>query len=401
MDDDAYFAVSSLGSGNGGYLRVIADDLSLRHASYLSSAAHGSGKAGNIEVTVTNTLLMKGRNDVPYSVPTALGDPTPPEVYTTGNNTIASFAYPESQGGGQITIRAGKLEMHDDAFIKATNYAQTGTAGHVSVTADTILLRSGAQIKNDNFQDTARVLVGEGDSGDLDITVGKIDIAGGGEVHAHSALSTDTYGPGRGGNINVTAEELVLHDGGAIISRSLGEGDAGHININSDSITLNNAGTISTEAANAGGGQIEMYADGLLRADNSQITTSVQNGAGNGGDLDIAAQFVVQDRAPITARAVEGDGGNIQIATKGIYQFGGASVNPIDASSKFGVSGEVELETPNKNLNESVFIVSGQFLRSTGISLEHCQHLNEQNVSRLRIRTETSDIGKLPGDFLE
>ncbi|MDM8547215.1 filamentous hemagglutinin N-terminal domain-containing protein [Candidatus Venteria ishoeyi] len=377
MDNGGYFAVSSLGSGDGGNLRVSADDLQMRHGSYMSSVAHGSGKAGTIDVQVNNNLLMEKRSITPFYVPFAMNDPDPPEAYKTGYTSIISFAYPESQGGGQIKINAGTLDMHTNAFIKATSYANTAPEqqGHINVTADTITLRGGAQIKNDNFQETARIMVGAGDSGNLDITAKQIDIAGSSDVHANSAFSTDSYGVGKGGNINVTAEEIVLHDGGAIISRNIGDGDAGRINISSNNIKLNNGGKISSEALNAGGGQIKIQADGILHAEHSQITTSVQKGTGNGGNLNIDAAFLVQDQAPIIARAVEGSGGNIAIETKGVFKFPPQNTSPIDASSQFGISGQVALDTPEENTSSGLFIVKGQFLRDEKLSLEQCEKI--------------------------
>ncbi|MDM8548387.1 filamentous hemagglutinin N-terminal domain-containing protein, partial [Candidatus Venteria ishoeyi] len=98
-------------------------------------------------------------------------------------------------------------------------------------------------------------------------------------------------------------------------------GNAGEIELNVGKMHLSQDSEISTSSVSGGGGEIDINANGLVQLKNSQITTSVQEDAGNGGNLNIDAAFLVQDQAPIIARAVEGSGGNIAIETKGVFKF--------------------------------------------------------------------------------
>jgi len=203
-------------------------------------------------------------------------------------------------------------------------------------------------------------------------------------------------------NIGKGSYELFYYHDGTWHPRIHG-GNAGQITLNvQDNITLDNDSHITTAAFSAGGGGIDIHSGGILQASQSQITTSVQEGAGNGGDLNIESNFLVQSQASVIARAVEGNGGNIQIQSKGIFQFGKPSENPIDASSQFGVSGNVKLTTPEESVSGSVFIVNGQFIKSTQLSLNQCDTPNQiGDISRFMYETQHSGSPKSPESFQE
>ncbi len=181
--------------------------------------------------------------------------------------------------------------------------------------------------------------------------------------------------------------------------RQIRGGEAGHITVQAKSLHLSSEGQISTAADSAGGGVINLYVDDMMRLDHASISSSVQNGVGGGGDLNINTTFLVQDQAPIIAQAVEGNGGNIQIQSKGIYQFGGTLQNPIDASSQFGLSGEVNVMAPDNNLAESTFVVSGGFLNTADLSPPNC-NAPSTPVSHFSIKKAPSGTPSAPEDFL-
>ena len=92
-------------------------------------------------------------------------------------------------------------------------------------------------------------------------------------------------------------------------------GDAGTITITAhDGVIMSNQSAITTEAVNAGGGGITLQTNNLVLLRDSKITTSVQNGASDGGNLTIdAPQFLVLNNGQIIAQAYEGHGGNIRL----------------------------------------------------------------------------------------
>jgi large exoprotein involved in heme utilization and adhesion len=134
-------------------------------------------------------------------------------------------------------------------------------------------------------------------------------------------------------------------------------GKAGNIDVQAHSILLDNQGEIKGEAASVDGGNIELNVkDLLLLRRNSRISTSAgtaQTG-GNGGNITINAPFIVavpSENNDITANAFTGRGGNINIATQGIYglQFRPrlTPLSDITASSEFGVQGIIQINTPD------------------------------------------------------
>ncbi|EDN65165.1 hypothetical protein BGP_6515 [Beggiatoa sp. PS] len=60
----------------------------------------------------------------------------------------------------------------------------------------------------------------------------------------------------------------------------------------------------------------------MVYLNNSQVSTSVQEGVGNGGDLTInGSQFVIMNNGQIIAQANEGNGGNIRFGSQAIGQI--------------------------------------------------------------------------------
>jgi len=88
----------------------------------------------------------------------------------------------------------------------------------------------------------------------------------------------------------------------------------------------------------------------------------VGSGTGNGGNIMLNPQFIVMDNGKIIAQAVQGHGGNIDIETSGIYKFPPESASPIDASSQFGISGEVDIESPDVDFSGQLLILSADVL---------------------------------------
>ncbi len=175
-------------------------------------------------------------------------------------------------------------------------------------------------------------------------------------------------------------------------------GDAGNINIEATgSLHLSGDSAISTEAVSAGGGELHIHTDGMVRMQHSQITSTVQESYGHGGDLRMNTEFLVQDQSPIIARAMEGDGGNILIQTSGIYQFPPFKASPIDASSQFGVDGNIDIRSPAAQVTESMLALSTDFLEDE-IELGIACSKRETPSSRFIVKPR-SGVANPPGDL--
>ena len=109
--------------------------------------------------------------------------------------------------------------------------------------------------------------------------------------------------------------------------------------------------SIKTESEKASGGNIDIQAVDRVRLVNSPISTSVPNGTGNGGNITIDPNVIVLQNSDITAKAVQGAGGNITLTTP---LFLRDSSSQVDASSQFGVNGTVTIQSPTSNVSGSL-----------------------------------------------
>ncbi|WP_353570909.1 filamentous hemagglutinin N-terminal domain-containing protein [Candidatus Albibeggiatoa sp. nov. BB20] len=140
-------------------------------------------------------------------------------------------------------------------------------------------------------------------------------------------------------------------------------GNAGLIHIEAETIQLFNHSEITTESISAGGGAINLnITHQLFLPQNSQITTSVQHGILNGGDLSITTPtFTILDQGNILAQAYEGNGGNIQITTSGYFV---SPYSNISASSQFGLDGHIHIDALGSLNNEALGALPNSFFNT-------------------------------------
>jgi len=147
-------------------------------------------------------------------------------------------------------------------------------------------------------------------------------------------------------------------------------GHAGIITINADNIQLTNNSEISTESISGGGGHLTLNVDKMVFINNSEVSTSVEQSVGDGGNLSIQEPQFIINGGKIVARAYEGHGGNIHLESQ---NFIASSDSIVSASSKLGVSGHVEIESPNVDVSSGLFIFSGDFIDASTLLDTHCK----------------------------
>jgi filamentous hemagglutinin family protein len=176
-------------------------------------------------------------------------------------------------------------------------------------------------------------------------------------------------------------------------------GDAGTITITArDGIYLSNDSQMSTKAESASGGSITLEIGGRLHIDNSEISSSVQEGMGNGGDLTIKGpQFVIIDNGKIIAKAYEGQGGNIHIGSK---QFIASPKSEVSASSKLGIDGNVDIEAPEMNLDAFLVTLPGGYVLESKPS-EPCRIKSLDELSTFKKEMQQPGGLKMPEWFQE
>jgi filamentous hemagglutinin family protein len=218
---------------------------------------------------------------------------------------VQTYTDPTSTGkSGDLFVTAPNILLDGTTLTSAT--ISSGKAGNLSLNAQHLTLRQGAQIGTFTFA--------SGDAGDLNATVTEsIDIAGTYLTYLPAENLTRTFSSGlytnqergasgNGGNLTVKTNQLWIADGGritaAIDPAALG-GNAGDIFITArdiliDGVTVDEVGAYSGLLANVPAGTsgtsglIKIQTDRLRLLNGGQL--SVANlGSGNAGNLEITS----------------------------------------------------------------------------------------------------------------
>jgi filamentous hemagglutinin family protein len=344
--DGAVISASTFGAGDAGDLGVTADTIFLSRdgaAPFTGIAAQANsgstGNAGNLTVATTSLEVRDGA-DISASTFGAgdAGDLTvaAKTVFLSGNGAsgstgIGSGAESGSTGNaGNLTLTADRVEVRDGADIGVSTRG-AGHGGDLSVTADTILLfgNGGASFTGitgqANFGST-------GDAGNLSVTAGNI------EMHDGAAISTNTLGDGKGGDLSVAADTILLFGDGApftgIAAQAGGNGDAGNLAITANSIEMHDGADIDASTFGLGnGGNLIIVAETLEVRSGADISVSTFT-SGKGGNTTITADsiFLSRDTAAsftgIAAQAVgSGNVGSLTVSTNKLEVRNGASIS--------------------------------------------------------------------------
>jgi large exoprotein involved in heme utilization and adhesion len=226
--------------------------------------------------------------------------------------------------------------MDDGVLSTSANPNSRGDGGSLEVRVGRLALTGGAQISSSTS--------GAGSGGTLTVVATDgISIAGHNQEGHPSGLFSSTIGSGRGGDLQVSARQIQLSNGGIITASSTGDGAAGTLRIHAGETFRSQQGVVTTGAARAGGGRLDLSAGRLVQLQDSEVTTSVRGGGGDAGNLTLTAPSVVADHSSIIANAFGGRGGNIQI-TADAFLADPASL--VSASSTLGLSGTVDIQAP-------------------------------------------------------
>jgi filamentous hemagglutinin family protein len=272
----------------------------------------------------------------------------------------------EGWQAGTVTISGIGPDKLDAAKLVALNNVELSTAvaeGRETLTPATItVVADQVRLTNTTFQTDTRGAV---PAGNITITANSV-IA---EQSTH--ISSSTSAIGSGGTISLNAGQSVTMNSGTNISaQSTGQGHAGNIDINAGAQFLSNNGSITTQARQASGGNIEIRATDAIRLVNSQINTSVQGGPTTaGGNITLDPAVVTLQNSQVLARAVQGQGGNINIIA-GTFLADQTSV--IDASSQFGLSGNVNIQSPVSSLSGTLAVLPTHPLQAQPLLNQRC-----------------------------
>ncbi|MBD2531351.1 S-layer family protein [Nostoc flagelliforme FACHB-838] len=319
---------TGIGSSN---IQVWGDTVELRgYSVVLSTQNRGVGDGGDLKINARKLIIQDGAQV---------------NAFTTGRGAGANLTVNASES---VEVTGSFTDSEGTIFpsILSTVTTNAGKAGDITITTKRILIKDGAEISTDSSGIRRRnppleFIPATGPGGNLTVNASEsIELIGTSANNLPSGFLARTLGSGDAGKITITTGQLIVRDGAAItVSSELPKlspdfsyrgdinnlGSAGELNITADSILLDD-GKLTSNSESGKGGDISLEVrDLLLMRRNSQIST---NGGGDktGGNITIKAPngFLVATpfgNNDITANGFFGSGGKITITAKNIFGF--------------------------------------------------------------------------------
>ena len=402
IDLEGQAALDTSGNGNGA-IALQGRQVSLRDGSIVLSQNLGDRAGGDINVNATESLNLIG---------------------TEPTGEIASGLYSETIGmesGAEIQVTTGQLIIEDGASIISTT-SSSAAGGNVAIDAADLMRFDGFSSLNPNLFSAISVQTfGAGKAGDIDVSTKNFTALGGGNI---SSVTFSPWGTGAGGNVRVEAIEAIELVGAnavtfapsQITAGSGGPGNAGNVEIITSRLAVRdgarvdasatasgNAGNITiaaTESIEVGGVFPGSINPSLITASANILDPALRSlfglpdrPNGNSGSVTLnTPRLEVADRGQVTVRNDgTGDAGNLSITTNSVELN---TEGGITAAVGQGSGGKIEV-----NATESIALRSGGQIISdnfgAGDSGEIVLTANSLDISdRAFISTTTFGSGK-------
>ncbi|MCP4696565.1 MAG: filamentous hemagglutinin N-terminal domain-containing protein [Gammaproteobacteria bacterium] len=383
-------------AGKGGNIELATEELLLDGGAFISTITFGLGEGGNIMVQAAKTVRMKGESSQGYV--------TFITAATVGGMELAGK-------GGNIELTAEEIFLRGGAFIDTSTYGP-GEGGRIKIQATKTMRMEGESSQGRTSYITAATggqteLAGKG--GNIELSTEKMLISDG------ATIAAATIGPGKGGNIKLRIKDSLSiigkdgeEDSGGISaeseSRSANAGKSGDIEISAERITLAKGGWINTGTQAADGGNIIITTPGYLYIrNNSAVASRVKALAGNGGNIIVKPGFIILDSGRINANAAAGNGGNISISTHGIYSFSDlqpeqAAQKFITASSEKGIAGEKNITSPEIDISSGLVTLPVSLIDPGKLQQTPCDTRDAEHISRFLV-SRSPGTPALPEDM--
>ncbi len=305
--EDSSISNDTFGIGNAGNININANSLSLTEGSAISNDIFGIGNAGNININARDTVSFDNISSVSSN------------VFSSGLfDNISSNVYSDGVGkGGDIRIKTGNLSLTNGSDI-STNTLGEGNAGNIFVEASDSVKLDGV-FRNPNISESS------------DNLLDGIIISSG--IRSDSLMS----GMAKAGDIQITTKSLSVSNFAQISAGTSGQGNAGNITINaSDKVTFSDLGSANSTGVSdsvGDGGDIRIKAGDLLLKNGGSLLTF--NGrAGNSGNifLDVRDTITFEGVAingiesGALTFAENGNAGNIEVKTSSLFLTDGSSM---------------------------------------------------------------------------
>lgn len=296
--------------------------------------------------------------------------------------TISNIATGQAQAG-DLSINANNVILENEVGVSTLGTDEGGKPGDIKINArETITVRNDSLISADTASNQS--------GGNIDLTAQDIILEDNGFITA-STFNTDSSGnTGNGGNITIVSDQIKASNQSLIATFSSNDGDGGDISLSTQNLQLDNdsAVTVSSDPfADDIERSLNQVNQVLIAGGNSPFVTSISsvtvmpgNGGGNAGTLNINAnQIQLSNQSQIVGESSSGNGGNINInaqdylllrhnssisTTAGTAQAGGNGGNiNINAPFILGVP------TENSDITANAFSGSGGNININAVAI--------------------------------
>ncbi|NEQ52882.1 MAG: filamentous hemagglutinin N-terminal domain-containing protein, partial [Leptolyngbya sp. SIO3F4] len=423
LDGFVSIEVVTNGAGQGGNIVLNANSLEALRGGFINNLSDGPSDTGDIQIRATDINLDTRNNVAPErgGISTTLainsnGATGGLTLIETENLTVAgaqlgSIVGGQNGQGGDVVIRAGEMikltgDETTDAtgissgggdIISAVRMRGSGQGGNIRIFVPHLLVENGSEIDAS--------VSGSGRGGSIDIQADESIILRGVLRGKPSQISTQLNqgDGGQGGNIRISTADLTVQDGGQISATTLRDGPGGQVTIQaSDRIVLTGAspnvvlppreadaplvlnadGTIFPSgifASSPGLGEtrsVQIRTPQLEVLDRAQISTSSKI-AGTTGEIQIDADELTLNNSIISAEAVEGDGGNIELNLQDqLFLLEGSEIST--AASGTASGGNIDIDDP------SVVVLQG----GSKISASNVSEVREADGGNVDLRAD-------------
>ena len=294
------------------------------------------------------------------------------DVVLAGTAVVDVSSPDPSLSSGSLQIQAGQVILRDQARILALNLAESAVGGQLHIQAEH------AVVVSDSAGIFSTSVLGPG--GDITIITPSLTLEG-----INAAIQAATTGAAAGGDLTIQVSDLVVDGQGglALIStQTFGDGTAGQLKIQTDRL------------------QVE---------DGGRITSSVENGTGNGGDLTIHATESITLRGEGTIEtetesfpsgiisesdgaSATGNGGAIQIQTGALVIEERATISSAATRESQGAAGSISIQAGSLQLDQQASLNA-----STGAGSGNIVIQAEQLILRRNSTIQTNAVGDASG----
>ncbi|MBD2341772.1 filamentous hemagglutinin N-terminal domain-containing protein [Calothrix sp. FACHB-156] len=383
-----YASVSENAVGNSGDIKIITDILEVKNGAQINASMSGTGNSGSIIINAEKEAFFDGGSafigvrergkiiEVSNEKKDRRIEISTGSLYLSNGAQLSASTLGEGNSG-RVAINAqdtisidgvgrGNKSTESSGIFSAVESQAQGNGGNVDITAYSISLRNGAQIRAST--------AGTGNPGtvflEAENQVFFDGVGSNGQPSGVVSLVEPTGKPIIGqqavrGDIQINARLLSVTNGAEVNVSSLTfqPGFAGNIGITSPFLRLDR-GVIKSQTISGDGGDIALKVQNLLlMRHGSQISTTagLAPSGGNGGNItiDVSKGFIVAvpyENNDITANAYTGSGGRVIIVPEplpeGIFGIkkrttGTDFTSDITATSQLGIDGIVEVPEPD------------------------------------------------------